>query len=242
MPESEESYRDRQGKAQSLRDSTAGFTPVFAPPDTTLNATNFNTFISTVGAANTLVETLVINYTNNATARVALVKSIRSAVTQALGYVKSNKAWATNLKAVKVAADKLRGVRPPSNTEVPPPVPEGTPPPEAEKSRNKGEQAYVELAAHLGGFVTAITACPGYAPTAAEISIGTFSSLQSQFGGLNLFISDLASQLTTAREKRRRLYFVGDCLQTKFQAVKEAVKGQYGQGGSEYGAVKGITW
>lgn len=64
----------------------------------------------------------------------------------------------------------------------------------------------------------------------------------AQFNGLNLFISDLASQLTTAREKRRRLYFVGDCLQTKFQAVKEAVKGQYGQGSSEYGSVKGITW
>lgn len=242
MAISEGSFRDRQGKAQSLRDATFGFTPTFATADTSLNATNFNTFIATVGAANTSVETLAINYTNNATTRVALVKSIRSAVTQALGYVKSNKAWANNFKAVKMAADKMRGVRPPSNTEPPPTPPPGEPVPPPEKSRSKGEQAYVELAAHLGGFITAITACAGYAPTSADISLSTFNGLLSQFNGLNGFISSLASQLTTAREDRRRLYFDGDCLQTKFQSVKDAVKGQYGQNSSEYGTVKGIKW
>lgn len=225
-----------------MRDSTAGFTPVFAPADTTLTATNFNTFIGTIGSANTSVETLAINYTTSATTRVALVKAIRSAVTQALGYVKSNKAWANNFKAVKMAADKLRGVSPPSNTEPPPTPPPGEPVPPPEKSRNKGEQAYVELCAHLGSFITAITACAGYAPTATKISLSTFNGLLSQFNGLNGFISQLDSQLTTARENRRRLYFDGDCLQTKFQAVKDAVKGQYGQNSSQYGSVKGIKW
>jgi hypothetical protein len=242
MAESEASFRDRQGKAQSLRDATAGFTPAFAPADTSLTATNFNTFIGTVGTANTSVETLAVNYTTSATTRVALVKAIRSAVTQALGFVKSNKAWINQFKAAKMAADKLRGVRPSSNTEPPPTPQPGAPAPEPEKSRNKGEQAYVELTAHLGAFITAITACAGYAPTSADISISTFNGLLSQFNGLNGFISQLSSQLTTARENRRRLYFEGDCLQTKFQAVKDAVKGQYGQNGSQYGTVKGIKW
>ena len=225
-----------------MRDATAGFTPTFAPADTSLTATNFNTFIATVGAANTSVETLAVNYTTSATTRVALVKAIRSAVTQALGYVKSNKAWVNQFKAAKMAADKLRGVRPPSNTEPPPPPAPGAPATEPEKSRRKGEQAYVELTAHLGAFITAITSCAGYAPPATEISLSTFNGLLSQFNGLNGFISQLSTQITSARENRRRLYFEGDCLKTKFQAVKDAVKGQYGQKSSEYGTVKGMKW
>lgn len=242
MAESEASFRDRQGKAQSLHDATEGFTPTFAPADTSLSVANFSTFIGTINAANTSVETLAVNYTTSATTRVALVKAIRSAVTQALGFVKSNKAWVNQFKAAKMAADKLRGVRPPSNTEPPPPLPPGTPAPEPEKSRNKGEQAYVELTAHLGSFITAITACAGYAPTATDISLSTFNGLLSQFNGLNGFISQLGSQLTTTREKRRRLYFEGDCLHKKFNAIKDSVKGQYGQKSSQYGTVKGIKW
>jgi len=242
MAISEQSFRDRQGKSQLLRDTTAGFTPAFAPADSTLSATNFNTFLGGIGSANTNVETLVINYTNNATTRVALVKSIREATTQAVGYVKSNKAWANQFKAVKSAADKLRGVRPPTNTEPPPPVEPGTPPGAADKGRNKGQQAYVELAAHLEALVTALTACAGYSPTSATISASSFNALLSQFRGLNSFISTLDSQLTTARENRRRLYFEPGGLEEKFQAVKNAVKGQYGQSSAEYGAVKSIKW
>ena len=96
MALSETSFRDREAKSQSLRDATAGFTPTFAPADTSLSATNFQTFIGGVSAANSTVETLVINYTNNSTARIALVKSVRAAVTQAVGFVKSNKAWANS--------------------------------------------------------------------------------------------------------------------------------------------------
>ena len=133
----------------------------------------------------------------------------------------------------------FQGLWPPDTTV--PPAP-GDPVPVPDKPRNKGEQAYVELAAHLGVFVTAITACSGYAPPSADISIATFNAQLSQFNGLNGFICTLDSQLTTARENRRRLYFEGDCLQTKFQAVKDAVKGQYGQNGAQYGTVKTIKW
>ena len=243
MPISETSYRDREGKSQSLLDTTNGFSPAFAPADTSLNGTNFTLFMTGVGTANTNVETLVINYTNNSTARIALVKSVRAAVTQAVGFVKSNKAWATQFKAVKMAADKMRGVSPPTKVELPaPPVP-GTPPTPPSKPRSKGEQAYVELAAHLEQFITAITACAPYTPPSAAISLSTFSSYLSQFKGLNSFIGTLEAQLTSARESRNALYYDGDsCLERKFQSVKAAVKGQYGQASTQFGAVKSMKW
>ena len=243
MAISETSYRDREGKSQSLRDTTAGFTPVFAPADISLNATNFQTFIGGVSAANTNVETLAINYTNNSTARIALVKSVRAAVTQAVNYVKSNKAWATQFNSVKMAADKMRGMSPPTKVVLPPPPAPGEPPAEAAKARSKGEQAYVELAAHLEQFITAISACTPYAPPSAAITINTFSAALSQFKGLNGFISTLDTQLTSAREARAALYYTGDsCLERKFQEVKAAVLGQYGQSSSQYGAVKSMKW
>ena len=236
MALSETSFRDREGKSQSLRDTTAGFTPTFAPVDTSLSATNFQTFIGGVSGANSNVETLVINYTNNSTARIALVKSVRAAVTQAVGFVKSNKAWATQFKAVKMAADKMRGMSPPA------PAP-GQPPTPPNKPRSKGEQAYVELAAHLEGFITAISACTPYAPPSAAITINTFSGALSQFRGLNSFICTLDTQLTSAREARLALYYEGDsCLERKFQSVKAAVKGQYGQASTQFGAVKSMKW
>ena len=243
MPISEKSYRDREAKAQSLRDATAGFAPVFAPADVSLSAANFQTFIAGAGARNTNVENLEVNYTNNSTARVALVKSIRAAVTQAVGFVKSNKAWATQFKAVKMAADKLRGVNPPSKVELPVPPAVGGPPVTPERPRSKGEQAYVELAAHLEKFITAITACAPYTPPSAAITLSAFGGMVSQFKGLNAFISTLEMQLTSARESRRKLYYEGEeCLERKFQAVKDSVKGQYGQASTEYGGVKALTW
>lgn len=243
MAISEKSYRDREAKAQSLRDATAGFLPVFAPADSSLSAANFQTFIAGVGTRNTNVENLEVNYTNNATARVALVKSIRAAVTQAVGFVKSNKAWATQFKAVKMAADKLRGVNPPGKVELPAPPAAGEPPVTPERPRSKGEQAYVEVAAHLEKFMAAITACAPYTPPSAAITLSAFGGMVSQFKGLNSFISTLETQITSARESRRSLYYEGDeCLERKFQAVKDSVKGQYGQASAEYGGVKGMKW
>ena len=243
MANAETSHRDRQGKSLLLIDTSAGFSPTYTPGDSSLSVMNFNVFLGGVDAANTTVENLEVNYTNNATARVAMVKSIREATTQAVGYVKSNKAWATQFKAVKMAADKLRNIRPPTKTAPPPPPPPGGDPPAEAAKRNKGEQAYVELQAHLSSLITALTACSGYNPPCAAIALNAFHGMLSSFRGLNMFISQLTGQLTTAREGRRKLYYVGDsCLECKFQAVKNAVKGQYGQNSTEYGSVKGIKW
>jgi hypothetical protein len=248
MPISEKTYRDRQTKAEGLRDACAGFSPAFVPADASLTVANFSAFLAggggvtlAVEAANTAVETLESGYTSNATTRVALVKTIRAAATQATGYVKSNKAWKNEYKAVKRLADKLRGVVPPKKT-APPPPPGSEPPAEAKK-RNQGQQAYGEILAHLSGLTAALTACPGYNPPGAEITISKFNEYQSSLRSLNAGLSQTENNLGTARSKRQRLYYEGEaCLEAKFQAIKNAVKGQYGQASAEYGAVKGKKW
>ena len=250
MAISERSFRDRQGRGQQLHDIVLDFDPAFAPADPSLGMADFQTFLTgglpnvpCVDQCNLAVETLTTGYTNAAEDRVDLVKNTRKFVTQAVGYVKSNKAWKTKVKAVKAAADKLRGVRPPSRTPLPAPPAPGEPPGEPEKKRNKGEQAYAELEAHLAKFVTAITAVPGYLPPATEILITTFNGYLSQLRSLNSGISTVASQLINAREDRRALYYDGESsFQAKFLAIKEAVKGQYGQTSPKYNAVKGKKW
>jgi hypothetical protein len=242
MANSETSFRDRQGKAQLLKDTIEVFTPVFAPADSSISIANFQLTIDGVDAANSNVETLAGNYTTSATQRVALVKTVGAAITQALSYIKSNPAWKMQFKTVKMAADKFRGVHPPTQTTPLPDPGGGTTPPAEEKKRNQGQRAYTELAAHLQAFVNAVTSCVGYAPPSADITISKFNEHLSAFKGLNAFISTLDGQLTTARELRSRLYFSDVGLHAKFRSVKDAVKGQYGQNSSQYGAVNTIKW
>lgn len=243
MANAEKSFRDRQGRSQLLIEVCTGFAPGYTPGDDTLTVANFTAFLGGVEAANANVETLEVDYTYQAATRIALVKTIRDAATQAVGYVKSNHAWATQFKAVKMAADKLRGVTPPSKPAAPPAAEPGGEPPAAPEKRGKGEQAYVELQAHLAALIAALTACAGYAPPSLNIALSTFDGLHSQFRGLNLFISQLSGQLTTAREARRALYYDGALsLEKKFQAIKNSVKGQYGQNSPQYASVKGIKW
>jgi hypothetical protein len=242
MAISETSFRDRQGKAQLMQDTVEGFAPAYAPTDTSINAANFQIAINGVDAANSNVETLAGNYTTSAMQRVALVKTLGSAITQALSYIKSNKSWVAQFKTAKMAADKFRGVRPPKDTAPVPDPGDGTTPPSAEKKRNLGQRAYTELVAHLQAFVNAATSCGGYAPPSTDISLMKFSEHLSVFKGLNQFITTLDGQLTTARALRFRLYFAEAGLQEKFQSVKDAVKGQYGQNSAQFASVKSIKW
>ena len=232
MPKSESSFRDRQGRALLLEDALLIFTPLFNPGDTALNAANFQILITSVNTANGNVESSEVAFTNATQARINLVKTIRDATTQALNFVKGNKVWINQTKAVKINADKLRGVRPATKGE-----------PTPGKSRTKGVQAYVELAAHLAAFNTSLIACAGYAPPDTAITIATFTSHLNNFNAQNTAVANAAVALTNARETRRILYFEGTtCLHKRFLAVKTAVKGQYGQNSAQYGTVKGIKW
>ena len=130
----------------------------------------------------------------------------------------------------------------PPKPNVPVPPPEGGVSPAEEKSRNKGEQAYVELAAHFGKFIAACSGAAGYAPPATVISLGTLNALLSQLRSLNEGLSSQGALLTKAQMQRQILYYGENGLEEKFQSAKAAVKGQYGQASANYAVVKGMKW
>ena len=240
MADSDKSFRDREGRATSLKDACATFLPTFAPVDTSLTVANFTIFIGQIGAKNSLVEGKVASHSTAVGDRTALVVVVRDALTQALGYLESNKAWKSHSATARSIVEKFRGTRPPA-APTPPPVPGETP--AEEKKRNQGQQAFVELAAHLESFIGVCTTTPGFSPPAAAISLGTLSGHLSAFKSLNGGISTLEQQISVARKDRFDAYFEGeDCLQEKFQSVKKAVKGQYGLKSSEWETANAISW
>lgn len=241
MANSERSFRDRENKARDLCNAITGFTPAFAPPNAAINVANFTLLVAQAKTVNDTVDGISGTYTTDAQTRTDLIKTVRKRVTQALSYIKSNTAWKSSCKAAKMAADKLRGIHPPG-PKLPPPPPEGGASPEEEKRRNKGEMAYLELEGHFRKFVGVCEDAPGYAPTAAEITLGTLNGLLSQLSGLNQSLSVQGTQLTKAQQERLILYYQENGLEEKFQLVKAAVKGQYGQAGANYAAVKGMKW
>lgn len=52
----------------------------------------------------------------------------------------------------------------------------------------------------------------------------------------------LSLDLSTARAERKLLSDALDALADKFQAIKAAIKGQYGAASTEWVQVKGMTW
>jgi len=234
----EQSYRDRQARAELLRNMVAGFGVPFNPPDATLNVAGFTTFLASIDTANNQVDVQEASYTTSATERSQLVISIKKRATQMVGRLKSNGAWAGEYASAKQTADKLRGKTPPK-----PKPPTDVPTPDHTKTRNTGDQAYAEVAALLEKLVTTATGAAAWAtgvPT--ELSAATLAALVTELTSLNTSLSTLDASLTTNREKRKLLYFGPKGLQEKFQFVKDSVKGQYGQSSPEYASVKGIRW
>jgi hypothetical protein len=240
MATSEKSFRDRQGKATSLKDACSSFSVAFAPADASLTVANFSTFIETVTEKNDEVAALVAGYTTAAQSRQALQTELRGSLTQALGYLESNKAWKAQAATARGIVEKFRGTRPPAAKAATPAAGET---PEVTKKRNQGNQAYVELASHLEQFIGVCAAVTGYAPPAATITVAALTTTLDEFKSLNSALSTAEQQLSVAQKSRYELYFEGeDCLQKKFQGIKKAVKGQYGMKSVEYSTVQAIKW
>lgn len=236
------SYRDHLEKSQLLHDTIAEFMPAFEPIDVSLGTAGFQSFIDTLDTKNTSVEALATHYTTIATKRVELVKTIRSTVTRVLDHLKSKSAWNPELKAARMAADKLRGVKPPDLASPPPEGEGGAPSPEMAKKRNQWQSAYVELQAHYQSFVTAVKACAGYSPAELDIQFPALSALAGQFEAENSAILVLESKLVTQRQKRWSLYFDKGGLNDRIKSIKQAVRAQYGKDSPEYAEVKDFKW
>ena len=233
-----QSFIDRLARAVLLKDTAAGMSPAYNPPDASLQISTFTTFLTSVDTANDLVDTQEGSYSTQATTRVATVKTVKARSTQIMARLKSNSAWASEYHSAKLAADKVRGVKPPKAK----PTPDEPTPTQVQKTKAT-EQAYAEISASFDKLIAIATGAAGYAtgvPT--EISSASLTSLSTSLKSSNSALSLLDGSLGTSRQKRKLLYYGPKGLQEKFQGVKDSVKQQYGQASAEYLSVKGIKW
>ena len=233
MP-SEKSFTDRVQRSEELLTAVAAMSPAYSPADPAFTLAKLTTAVAAAKAANTAVDVARPPYQDDVADRSALVKLIRPLITQSLAYVKSNTAWAKRYDAVKGLADKVRGVQPPKAKPVDP-APD-------KKERNRGEQSYVEIAAHLKRYIARLEGLAGFAPQDPKISLAALNGHLSALDGPNQSLPELSQTLADAISDRQDAYFGPTGLKFVFDGVKTSVKGQYGQSSAEYKSISGKRW
>ncbi|MEK6261234.1 MAG: hypothetical protein AABP62_21750 [Planctomycetota bacterium] len=236
MPVSETSYLDRLGRGRTMQAAIAGFSPAFAPADTSLLPAAFATFLDSLDTLNTTTVTLVDQYLAAADGRKTTVKNLYDRAGRILAYVASNTNWAKQVRSVKTIVDKIRG-----NEPRPPKPPTGAETPDQNKQRSSGERSYAEMEGHLNRLIPALEAIAGYAPPAIELTLVHLEGLASSLHTQNLNVANLERQ-TAAQQAERSETYNGDAgLREKMKAIKAAARAQYGSSSSEYESVKSIA-
>lgn len=235
MADSEKSYADRLQRARDLQAATATFSPVYTPVDLNLSPSSFMALITTVGNLNTALDGPQTALSDAVQARVTDAKTAKSLTTQIVAYVKSNAAWKAKFARIKTLADKVRGFKPPRAT--PPPGP--TPP---KKPRDRGDGSYAEIAANFAALVTALNALGSYNPPDNAIKLTALTPLSTRLGTNNSTVATAEQEVSEAQRNRYTGYFGTGGLKERFAAVKQAVKGQYGQNSPQWAQVSGIGW
>jgi hypothetical protein len=233
MP-SERSFIDRIQRAEELHTAVTAITPAYAPADARFSLAALSAGITAAKAANQAVDEALPPYQDEVTERAAIIKLINPLITQSLAYVKSNTAWAKRYDAVKDLADKVRGVTPPR-------VKASSPEPD-KKTRNRGEQSYVEIAAHLKRYIARLEGLSGYAPPDAKISLATLTAHLTTLSELNQTLPAHAQTLADAIVDRQEAYTGATGLKFVFAGVKTSVKGQSGQSSLPFTSLRGRRW
>lgn len=233
MP-SEQSFTDRIQRSDELHTAVAAMSPAYAPADHAFTLASLTASIAASNAANTAVDDARPPYQDDVADRSALVKLLGPLITQSLAYVKSNTAWAKRYDAVKNLADKVRGVHPP-RAKPADPAPD-------KKERNRGEQSYVEIAAHLKRYIARLEGLAGFAPQDPKISLASLTGHHATLDGLNQSLPALSQALADAISDRQEAYTGPAGLKFVFDGVKTSVKGQYGQASAEYKSISGKRW
>lgn len=230
---SERTFQDRLQRGTELAAAVELFDPALAPVDPKFTLAALTAAVGTAETCNTAVETIRIPFTDSSSDRSALVKTVGPLVTQALAYVKSNTAWANRYEAVKDAADKVRGVRPPA-------AKPAEPEPDAKK-RESGERSYVEIAAFLISYINRLTGLAGYTPQDPKVGLAAFTTLWTDLDAYNKSLPGEESALADAISDRQDAFTGAETLKFVFDGVKASVKGQYGQTSLQYKAISGMA-
>lgn len=241
MATSDRSYSDRHARAVQLNAATSGMTPTFAPADVSLEPVTFGAFLDSIAAANDAVEAAKNDWSSAISTRAADAETAQKLTTQTMAFVISNSAWKLKAPRIKELADKVRGIKARKKVALPPAPEPGQPVPPPVKKRDRGDGSYAEIATAFKAFADAVTKLPAYNPPDGTIAAAALTTLAASLRANNDAVATADSALDGAQRERFAMYCDGDdCLQTKFQAVKNAVKGQYGQNSSQYSEVKGI--
>lgn len=231
---SERSFTDRVQKGRDLSAAVTLMEPAYEPADMRNQIGNLDAVITIAEDANADVEEKRIPYVDNTSDRNALLKTIGPIVTQSLAYVKSNSSWNTRYEALKKAADKVRGVPPPSSRRK-------DPDPDAKK-REVGERSYEEIAAHLKTYNERLEALGAYSPPDPKITLVGLGNLYTSLRNYNLAIPSISRLLADAISDRQLAYTGPNGLKSIFDGVKASVKGQYGLSSPQYQSIRGIRW
>jgi len=243
MPNSEQSKIDRANKAHILLTALKGFVPVYTSADSDLSIPNFTAFLVLVDAANEEVENTKSFFSLAVEKRRLDSSAAQLLTTQVINYVASNKAWKADLPRIKELANQVREIKPPRKT-TPPPAPQpGQPAPAEEKPRDRGNGSYAEIAVRFKALGAKVATLPGYAPDDDDIKAPALATLAAQLAANNDAVETTDSDLDKAQRRRHELFDTPETgLADKFQAIKKAVKGQYGQSSTQFAQVKGIKW
>lgn len=237
MANTETSFGDRLSRAQSMGEAIAGFVPAFAPSDATLAPAAFQATLSAIEGLNGAVAVHDAGVSSATAMRTSLQATIRSRTKQVVAEVKSNKAFAAYLPAVKQAADILLGRRPGSAE--PLPVPAVEPPKPKRKLR---QQSYGDIDGFFEKVIKAVKAIPTYLPTeTSNIRKEQLEALLEAFRKANRKLKEEEAKLSAAQKGRLAAYEDPETgLREKMKSIKEATKAQYGLGSAEFAAVKSI--
>ena len=243
MPNSEESFIDRTQKGHAILNAVSGFTPAYSPPDNAINVAKFTLFMNEVDSANEAVATADTAYSNAVTTRKTASDAAQKLTTRVVNFVAAGPVWKLEFPRIKELADKVRRIKPPRKTPPPPILPPGTPPPPPEKPRDRGDGSYAEIAANFKTLAEAVNALVGYSAPGTDIDGPALTALAGQLEGNNGAVGTTDTALDRAQRARVEIFYAPESgLEDKFQAIKKAVKGQYGQSSTQYAQVKGIKW
>jgi len=243
MANSERSFADRLQKGRVLLAALQNMSPAFVPADAALSIGNFEAYLDSVGGANDAVASGVDAFSEAVTARVADAKKAQALVTQVVAYVKSNSAWKLKFPRIKQLGDKIRGIRPPRRTAPRKAAAPGAPAAKPEKKRDRGDQSYADIASNFKAFATAVAGLSGYNPPDAGITGPALTALGKKLEKDNTDVASTDQALDEAQRARADKFAAPETgLEAKFQAEKNAVKGQYSQKSPQWNAVKAMRW
>ena len=246
MP-TESSFPDRIGRFVLLKNACVSMgPPVFAPSDTDITIAAQAALIVTLNTCCTNVTNALTDLKDVADPRAASVQPLKARVTRVVNRVQSNRAWASKVPNVKMAADKLRGLKAPKAT-----VPTAPSDPDAPPvKRDRGGQSYRDLEGYLGKLISTLGKCAAYDTGApADITIAALTTLQNTLKTANDAVPAMEVTLRDAQIERLRIFQSKNplpdgsaSLRDRWVRIKKAVASQYGRGSAEYLLVRTINY